>query len=584
MIFRRLTLPAFFAVLVLSAQLVRADTFQSVLFDTATAPTQKGLLEGGPNGYCGISYPGTFSWRDGNPSLGHLYQAYTFHNNGPARCASARIYWTGDDCGDLEIGLAFYLGSFDPNDPTKNLVAHSYEDALVSHTGNHQNDYRHSPGYYRDLFQSYFLDSLSVWADVPAESTVVVVLNSRRKTGQPALQCPRSPGAHLYLETTDLAAGPAPALSVNDVSEYEYGPNPADGGTLAFWVTLSAQSDVPVSVHWATQNGTGVAGTDYDAASGDVTFAPGETVKVVNVKIRGNSTVQANRTVKLVLSNPTPAAVALPAAPATGTILDDDNLAGTCHIVSPSNLPFGTVGKPYGPVDMTPDGQGGSGDFAWSLLAGSLPPGIGLGMVTNGVDLQKHGLLSGTPTVAGTYPVTIRLNCPTPDSGTENKDTPFSITILPEASQVAISLDDASIVEGNAGLKSVQPLLHLSAPLAAPQDFLVELVPGSATVVDNDYVPLAANFKITVPAGVTTFPIPLQVVGDTKVEDDEKFLVLVKTPIEGTVVASGQVTIVNDDFAPPTPTDVPALSTEGLAALALALSAAGLWLFRSRRG
>lgn len=571
-------------VLALAPSASRADTVQSLLFDTATASVQKGLLEGGKNDLCSASHPGTYSWKDGDPSLTHLYQSYTFHNNGPARCVDVGLNWTGDDCGDLEIGLALYSPSFDPNDPTKNLLSAAWEGPFITHTGDHYNDYRHSPGYYRDLVFAYFLDSLHTWANVPAEASVVVVLSSRRRPGQAALQCPRSPGAHLYLHTTNLAPGATPSLSVNDVSQYEYGPNPADGGIFPFWVTLSAQSDVPVSVHWATQNGTGIAGTDYDAASGDVTFAPGETVKVVNVKIRGNSTVQPNRTVKFVLSNPLPAAVALPAAPATGTIVDDDSLAGTCHIVSPSNLPFGTVGKPYGPVDMTPDGQGGSGDFAWSLLAGPLPPGIGLSMVTNGVDLQKHGLLSGTPTVAGTYPITIHLNCPTPDSGTENKDTPFSITILPETAQVAISLDDASVVEGNAGFKSVQPLLHLSAALAAPQDFLVELVPGSATVVDNDYVPLAANFKITVPAGVASFPIPLQVVGDTKVEDDENFLVLVKTPIQGTVVAAGQVTIVNDDVAPPAPTDVPSLSTAGLAGLALSLSLAGLWLFRSRLG
>ena len=39
---------------------------------------------------------------------------------------------------------------------------------------------------------------------------------------------------------------------------------------------------------------------------------------------------------------------------------------------------------------------GGTSPFTWSVSGGSLPPGVTLGAST--------GLLSGTPTTAGTYP------------------------------------------------------------------------------------------------------------------------------------------------------------------------------------
>ncbi|MBP8283538.1 MAG: hypothetical protein KAX46_06435 [Chromatiaceae bacterium] len=55
---------------------------------------------------------------------------------------------------------------------------------------------------------------------------------------------------------------------------------------LTFTLTLSPKSGGPVTVRYATANGTAQAGTDYTAASGQVTFAPGQTSKTLPVKTR----------------------------------------------------------------------------------------------------------------------------------------------------------------------------------------------------------------------------------------------------------------------------------------------------------
>ena len=69
------------------------------------------------------------------------------------------------------------------------------------------------------------------------------------------------------------AAQPA-GFSVNDVSvtEGNTGTTPA-----VFTVSLSNPSSAPISVNFATADGTALAASDYAAASGSISFAPLET-------------------------------------------------------------------------------------------------------------------------------------------------------------------------------------------------------------------------------------------------------------------------------------------------------------------
>ncbi len=118
----------------------------------------------------------------------------------------------------------------------------------------------------------------------------------------------------------------APALSINDVSIAEGNP-PSNGapGTknLTFTVTLSKASAQAVSVNYATANGTALSASDYAAKTGLLTFAAGQTSKTISVVINGDTIVENDETLFVLLSAGQNATIAR--ARGIGTINNDDS-------------------------------------------------------------------------------------------------------------------------------------------------------------------------------------------------------------------------------------------------------------------
>jgi hypothetical protein len=78
-----------------------------------------------------------------------------------------------------------------------------------------------------------------------------------------------------------------------------------------------------VTVDYRTLNGSGLAGTNYTATSGTLTFAAGATTASFTVPIINNTRVETNKTVNVALSGPS-GAVLGPRATAVLTIDEDD--------------------------------------------------------------------------------------------------------------------------------------------------------------------------------------------------------------------------------------------------------------------
>jgi hypothetical protein len=93
--------------------------------------------------------------------------------------------------------------------------------------------------------------------------------------------------------------------------------------TFSFPITLSATALSPVTVTYATANGTAIAPGDYVAKSGTLTFPTGTSAATINVTVIGDKVKEANETFYVKISNPSANAY-LGDTQATGTIQNDD--------------------------------------------------------------------------------------------------------------------------------------------------------------------------------------------------------------------------------------------------------------------
>jgi sugar lactone lactonase YvrE len=130
-------------------------------------------------------------------------------------------------------------------------------------------------------------------------------------------------------------------------------------------VTLSGASSSPVTVQCATSDGTALAGTDYTAQTGTVTFAPGQTSRLIPLVTLYDVTPPANDSFNVSLSNPSGATVAngnavVTIVPPTFPQLTMSNASAiegdaTAHYREAAALDTPTTS--FNPVAIGPDGN-----------------------------------------------------------------------------------------------------------------------------------------------------------------------------------------------------------------------------------
>ena len=175
------------------------------------------------------------------------------------------------------------------------------------------------------------------------------------------------------------SGGSQPGISVADARVDE-----DEGAELSFRVTLEAAQSTPVSVRYATSDGTAQAGLDYEAVSGSLRFEAGETQKTVSVPIHDDADDEGSET--LSLSN------------AFGATLSDGEAVGT--IVNSDAMPqawIGRFGRTVGVQAMEAIGK--------RLLGGATRSGApqvavgGMNVVrAGGLALDERGWKEGTAT------------------------------------------------------------------------------------------------------------------------------------------------------------------------------------------
>jgi hypothetical protein len=124
-----------------------------------------------------------------------------------------------------------------------------------------------------------------------------------------------------YLDVAAQVAAPGTLQLAS--SSYTVAEN---GGTVTLTVSRVNGSSGSVAVNYATANGTALAGSDYTAASGTLTFGAGVTSQTINVPITDDAVVESSETFTVGLSGVSGGASLGSPATATVTITDNDGV------------------------------------------------------------------------------------------------------------------------------------------------------------------------------------------------------------------------------------------------------------------
>jgi hypothetical protein len=125
-------------------------------------------------------------------------------------------------------------------------------------------------------------------------------------------------------------------------------------------------------------------------------------------------------------------------------------------------------------------------------------------------------------------------------------------TIQNDDEAPAITIDDVTVTEGDSGPESVVGAIF-TVTLSNPSKQVVavdyETADGTATVLDNDYVPISPAQTLTFnPGDPLTQTVTVTVNGDGIIELDETFFINLLNPANATIADDqGVGTILNDD-------------------------------------
>ena len=175
----------------------------------------------------------------------------------------------------------------------------------------------YSPG----ILQVYLDDLSSPVLSVPVTLDEVLDLDGGRAwVGFTAATGGAQVGNHDILSWDyTVLADTTTTIGINDVSSAE-----GDDGTsnLEFTVFRLGDASGTTTVNWATADGTATAGSDYTAASGQITFGPGVTEQTIPIRVTGDTDEESHETFFVNLSNAVGATIV--DTKGTGTISNDD--------------------------------------------------------------------------------------------------------------------------------------------------------------------------------------------------------------------------------------------------------------------
>ncbi|QSV62267.1 MAG: hypothetical protein HEQ26_05345 [Dolichospermum sp. DL01] len=381
-------------------------------------------------------------------------------------------------------------------------------------------------------------------------------------------------GGGVDIGAFEVQAAALPSLSIKDITVTE-----GNTGTTnaTFTVTLSGETFQPVTVNYATANGTATAGSDYTATTGTLIFNvnPGETSKQITVSVLGDSLFEGNETFFVNLSNAINANIA--DAQGQGTINNDDVALPTITLaVSPTSVSEdGTTNLIYiftrtgATTNTLTVNYGITGTANTSDYTGATPGtgktitfAAGASTATLTIDPTADTIVESNETVALTLATGTGYTIGTTTAviGTITNDD-----LLPNLNLSA----NKTIVEGNTNPQNVTYTVTLSS--TSTQTITVQYATANGTAIaGSDYT--STSGTLTFNPGVTSQVINIPILNDSINEANETFSLTLNSPTNASLGTSQTVTTTISDTLSAAatttlPTNVENLTLTGTAAI-----------------
>jgi hypothetical protein len=342
-----------------------------------------------------------------------------------------------------------------------------------------------------------------------------------------------------------------PTISIANQSQNE---GDSDTTEFGFAVTLSNPSDQSVTVHFNTTDGTATDTEDYLAATGTLTFMPGDTAKLISVSVNGDTRFESDESFTVNLDAPS-AAVILDGT-ALATIKNDDSrptvqFALTSSAGAESSSPvelevnltndsFETVTVPYS-VHLASTATGGGADYTLlgsgtlSFSPGDKSGSISFTVVDDSLDEFDETLLvdlsaatNATLGAPATHAYTIQDNDAEPDVAFAAANSTASEATTPVVLAATLSAPSAKTITVNYAASGAST--------------------ANASGVDYTLAPGILTFN----PGETSQDVSLTVNDDNLDENDEQVVIDLATPVNATLggFATHAYTIQDNDAAP----------------------------------
>ena len=329
------------------------------------------------------------------------------------------------------------------------------------------------------------------------------------------------------------------------------------GSPVVLTVSLAAPDRKPVVVGYSI-TGDAAAARDYRLAmagrsltvpSGSLTFRPGETRKVITVTPVND--LLREPTERFTMSFSPLRNAQLTNSSTTVTLLDNDNY--TASIIGPASVVPGTPAE-----------------FTVRLSAPATKTEVIHVSTETGSasDITDFRPLTRLPLVFNPGDTSRSFRVPVLVNQADETDETFFIRLTPRSADFppvrplrvlipgngpaqppGISVSDVTITEGDAGGSAARFTITLSEQYDQFVTVNYSTADGTATTADSDYE--SARGSVTFAPGETTAILQVNVIGDTQVEPDETFRLVLSAPSNALLTkATGVATIRNDDTTP----------------------------------